>query len=236
MSEDRASTGRVARAARWLGLGTLVAVLVSSPWWVRTSLREMAFFRVRHIEVRGTRYASPSEVARTLGIDTTRSLWDDTGVLEAKVRSLPSVRDVDISRRLPSTLVVTIEEHIPVAMVSSAQGFQGFDDEGRALRFDPSRALVDVPVIARRDTAILRLLGEVRSSDPSLFARISEVRRVGRDELLMQLVSIPVRTMADVTVDQLAQIAPVQADLATRHARPFELDLRFKDQVIARIQ
>ncbi|MEP7346335.1 MAG: FtsQ-type POTRA domain-containing protein, partial [Gemmatimonadaceae bacterium] len=206
------------------------------PWWGPPLLRPLAFFRVKHVEVRGTRYAPPSDVAKALGVDTMWSLWDDTDVLERRVRALPHVREAEVSRRIPSTLVVTVEENIPIALVPGTDGFHAYDEDGRALTLDPSRTPVDLPIIAKRDTTLLRLLGEVRASDPSLFARISEVRRNGRDELVMQLVTVPVRAMVDVTVEQLAQIAPVEEDLLKRRARPVELDLRFKDQVIARIQ
>lgn len=223
---------RIRRVLAVLG----AAVALSSPWWGPAAMRPMAFFRLRHVEVRGTRYASPAEIAKALSIDTSRSLWDDTRVLERRVRALPHIRDVDVARRVPSTLVVTVEENVPVALAPSSTGYRAFDEEGRELAIDPSRTPIDLPVIARRDTTILRLLGEVRGSDPSLFARISEIRRNGKDELLVLLVSVPVRAMADVTLDQLAQIAPVEQDLSKRRARPVELDLRFKDQVIARIQ
>ncbi len=223
---------RIRRVLAVLG----AAVALSSPWWGPAVMRPMAFFRLRHVEVRGTRYASPAEIAKALSIDTSRSLWDDTRVLERRVRALPHIRDVDVARRVPSTLVVTVEENVPVALAPSSTGYRAFDEEGRELAIDPSRTPIDLPVIARRDTTILRLLGEVRGSDPSLFARISEIRRNGKDELLVLLVSVPVRAMADVTLDQLAQIAPVEQDLSKRRARPVELDLRFKDQVIARIQ
>ncbi len=217
-------------------LAILVGTLVVTPWWVPPLLRPLAFFRVRQVDVRGTRYASPADIARSLAIDTLYSLWDDTRVLETRVKALPHIRDASVARRIPSTLVVTVEENVPVALVPSGSGFRAYDEDGRALALDPSRTPVDLPIIAKRDTALLRLLGEVRASDPSLFARISELRRSGRDELVMQLVTIPVRAMGDVTVGQLAQIAPVEEDLAKRRARPVELDLRFKDQVIARIQ
>ena len=225
-------------ARRWrrISVVLLIAVAGAAPWWGTAVLRPLAFFRVKHVDVRGTRYASPADVAKALAIDTLRSLWDDTDVLERRVRALPHIRDAEVSRRIPSTLVVTVEENIPIALVPGANGFRAYDEDGRALTLDPSRTPVDLPVIAKRDTTLLRLLGEVRASDPSLFARISEVRRSGRDELVMQLVSVPVRAMVDVTVDQLAQIAPVEEDLGKRRVRPVELDLRFKDQVIARIQ
>jgi cell division protein FtsQ len=42
--------------------------------------------------------------------------------------------------------------------------------------------------------------------------------------------------MDDVSVERLSDILPVEADLARRQARAVELDLRYRDQVIARVQ
>jgi len=41
--------------------------------------------------------------------------------------------------------------------------------------------------------------------------------------------------MKSVTVERLAEIEPVQDDLARRQLRVAELDLRYRDQVIARL-
>jgi cell division protein FtsQ len=43
-----------------------------------------------------------------------------------------------------------------------------------------------------------------------------------------------IRTSPDVTVARFGDILPVEADLARNHLRAVELDLRFRDQVIAR--
>jgi len=45
-----------------------------------------------------------------------------------------------------------------------------------------------------------------------------------------------VRAPSDVGAERLAQVLPVAADLARRHVRATELDLRYRDQVIARLQ
>jgi cell division protein FtsQ len=70
---------------------------------------------------------------------------------------------------------------------------------------------------------------------PSLYARISSVRSSGSDELLVQVADVPVRTMTSVTLARLSDIEPVERDLARRQLRAAELDLRYRDQVIARL-
>jgi len=95
---------------------------------------------------------------------------------------------------------------------------------------------VDAPVLMQRDVALLRLLGRIRTGMPALYARVSSVRRVGRDELVLQLKTGPVRAMIDVTLNRLADLDPIEADLARRQVRVAEIDLRYRDQVIARLQ
>jgi hypothetical protein len=67
-----------------------------------------------------------------------------------------------------------------------------------------------------------------------LFARVNVLRRLGRDDLELDLVTFSVRIRPDIGVERLAQISSVEAELARRQARPRELDFRFRDQVIAR--
>jgi len=42
--------------------------------------------------------------------------------------------------------------------------------------------------------------------------------------------------MADVSVARLADLVPVEDDLLRRRVRVAEIDLRYRDQVIARLQ
>ncbi len=137
---------------------------------------------------------------------------------------------------MPGTLVVTVTERLPVAFVPTARGLEPLDATGRALRIDPSRVNVDLPVLARRDTAVLRLLGELRERSPGMYERVSAARRVARSEIILEMGTLNVRAMDDVHVERLSDILPVEADLARRQARVAELDLRYRDQVIARLQ
>ena len=108
------------------------------------------------------------------------------------------------------------------------------DASGQTLPIDPSRVSVDLPVVARPDTVLLRLLDDVRDRHPALYARISDARRTG-DELLLRMATVTVRGGTDLTADRLSDIIPVEHDLERRQVHVAELDLRFRDQVIARL-
>jgi cell division protein FtsQ len=211
-------------------------LLLLSPLWVPLLFRNMAFFRVRHVEVVGARYIQPREVLERLRVDTLASVWDPTARLEARVREHPLVRDAVIERKFPGTIVVRVVEHAPVALVATTNGFRVYDERGVALPIDPTRSDLDAPILPRPDSALFRLLGAARRQAPAIFTRMSEARREGRDEFLFVWDSIPVRTLSDVTLDRLNDLELVENDLTRRRLRAIELDLRFRDQVIARLQ
>jgi cell division protein FtsQ len=246
------------RKPGWKILGALflVALIMAAAWGVRTGARNMAFFRVRTVEIRGAHYLQPNEVVARLQIDTLASLWDDLEPYRQRVRRHPQVAGVRIERKMPGTLVVIVEENLPVALIQTPTGLLPFDSLGRQLPIDPSRSNLDLPIVASADPVLLKLVGAIRAAEPRVFARIEEARRNGRDEILLTLSppraedaasaagdtstvlrkSLRVRLPLDLSVERLADIFPVESDLARRQARVGEIDLRYRDQVIARLQ
>ncbi len=226
------------RAIKWKAVGVAAAVLVivAIPWWGPLLLSHLSFFRVRTVEVSGYRYVQPEDVLKRLRLDTTTSVWSDLGELEHRVEMHPQIKLATIERDLPGTLVVRVTENPPIAYVESPQGLRAVDKDGRFLPIDPSRVAIDLPVLARADTTLLHLLANVRSVSPALFGEISDIRRTGGTDIALTLSTAQVRALASITAQRLADIIPVETDLARRKARVTELDLRFRDQVIARTQ
>ena len=209
--------------------------VVTAPFTLRAGARRMAFFHARKIEIDGARYIAPDQIVSRMRIDTVASIWDDAGIWEQRIRRHPQVRDVRISRRLPGTLVVHITEVPPVALVATAAGLAPYDAAGHPLPIDPTAVDLDLPVVPDRDVAALRLLGDVRQDTPALFARISDVKRLPRGELALHVDSLSVLAARDLSAARLSDILPVERDLARRGRRAVELDLRYRDQVIARL-
>jgi cell division protein FtsQ len=249
---------------RWKFMAFLLLLVLLAPasWLARRAASRMDFFQLRSIAVEGTRYLSPETVVERLAVDTSRSVWDDTEPLAERLRTMPQVGEVEIRRRLPGTLVVAIRENLPVALAPSPRGLEPVDSAGVVLPIDPAYHDVDLPVANHRDKSILSLLTAARSQNPMLYHRISEISRDGKDAVIMQLAplegmrsitmeassdsnaveSVPqhatlkVRASMGVSVSRLADIFPVESDLMRRRAKVAELDLRYRDQVIARLQ
>lgn len=212
-----------------------LVLLIGSPFWTPLVLRQLSFFRVRKVEIVGARYASISELMDRLHIDTTVSVWDPTAPMVARLASDPQLRKVSIRRKLPGTLVVEIQESLPIALVSTNDGLRAYDERGTLLPIDLARTPIDAPILPRRDLGLLHLLGVLRNEAPTLYDRLSEIRITAPDEVLLQFAGTPVRAMHDVTPARLAEIAPVEDDLARRGLHASEIDLRYRDQVIARL-
>ena len=237
---DSATEARVAtptRVAPWklAAAGIGAALLLASPLWGRAVLRRMAFFNVRTVQVEGVRYLDPAIVIARLRVDTTVSLFADADVWAARLDGHPLVASVAISRTLPGTLVVRLTEVPPVALVPSADGLVPLGASGARLPIDAARVPMDLPVLALRDRALLALLDTLRTRHPVLYARLSDVRREGR-EFRFDVGGVQVRAPLVLGADRLSEIVPVTDDLARRHVRVAELDLRYRDQVIARLQ
>ena len=228
-----------ARFPRWrIAAGAaLGAALLATPVWGPRLLSSLDFFKVRKVEVLGLRYTPPGEVLARLHVDTTRSIWDPLDPLAARVATHPQVESVVVSRKLPGTLVVDVTERRPVALVPAGGSLRAVDERGVLLPLDPSRTPVDAPIVTAppRETAVYHLLSAMQRESPRLYARLSAVRFAGGGELVLQLADLPVRAMTTVTLARLSDIEPVERDLARRQLRAAELDLRYRDQVIARL-
>jgi cell division protein FtsQ len=227
------------RFSRWrMALGAFaLAVLLAMPLWGPRALAQLAFFRVRKVEILGLRYTDPTELLARLHVDTSRSVWDPLPPIAARAAAHPGVATAVVTRRLPGTIVVNVTERRPVALVSSGTALRAVDERGVLLPIDPSRTPVDAPVVsaAPRDVAVYHLLGAMQREAPRLYSRLSSIRTIGGGEMLLQVADLTVRTMTSVTLARLSDIDPVERDLARRQLRAAELDLRYRDQVIARL-
>ena len=228
------ASGRGWRRLR-LAAGALAAGLVAaSPWWGPPLLSRLAFFHVRQIEFEGVRYGRVSEFVARLNVDTLQSVWQPLPPLAARVREHPLVAEVIVERKLPGTLVVQITEREPVALAPIEGRLEPVDGTRQVLPIDPARAPLDLPVVAAPDSALVRFLAGLRQSAPALYARVVTAEPVGQEEFRLALGTVRVRTRADVTVARFRDILPVEADLIRLRQSVAELDLRFRDQVIAR--
>ncbi len=120
-----------------LTVGGLLAYLILSP-----------VLALKELRVEGNTLVSTEEVSAALqplmGVSLTR-LPDDR--VEALLADMAPIEDVRVAAEPPSTLVVSLRERVPVAIVQNGKEFVLIDAQGRQLKSVPDRAAVKLPLI-----------------------------------------------------------------------------------------
>jgi len=223
----------------------LLALLLLGGWggWRGlVALVDSDFLTTRYLEVEGCRVLPEELVTEILepyrGTPLFRLPVDS---LRARLDSLPRVRGVELDRRLPATLRCRITEARPMALLLDG-GFQELDRDGRALeRFGtppPDLPILRPSEFVSTDSLVLlarEALLALEDASFDLSREVSEVlverrglafiRNEGGTRVLLGWENIPGRVRA------YREFYPV---LEAEKDFPRELDLRYRDQVVAR--
>ncbi len=189
--EQEARTGW--RSSRYVPLAFVAALL---------ALAAMIFFArqfesgesLKAIRVEGNRQLMTSEVLSLAGIDRNQKFYDiDLREVEHRVARHGLVRGVTIKREVnPNTIVIHIDERMPLAMIRSTSGepilvdndYRFFLPKRLSGLLDPNKLLA-VPVlggIGERDTLAIAEMSHIvkeieTAGDSSLREAIGELRR-----------------------------------------------------------
>jgi cell division protein FtsQ len=139
---------------RWL-VGAVALALVGALVWLVYGTSTLG---LSDIEVSGSAIAGPDQVRAVVAIAPGTPLARvDTADAAARVRTLPSVADVAVSRSWPHTLVIEVTERTPVGVVAIPSGFTVLDAGGVVFN--------EVPV--RPEGAVLFRLTAPGPADPA---------------------------------------------------------------------
>lgn len=216
----------------WKILGAILLVLLL--WFGAPRLfRGMAFFRVAKVEVRGIRNLRADDIVKQLPVPEGMSIWDDLAPIQLVADSLRGLEKAKVSRKLPSTLVVTVKEAEPVALVMKTGKLALVSETGLVLNFDPTVGAPDLPVIRQADSLVTGLLARVRDADPTFFASVSEGWRTGED-VVLEVEGQRYLFRPDAPAEVIRAVMAVAQDLAKKGRHWAELDGRFAGQVVVR--
>ncbi len=106
-----------------------------------------SYFAIKDIKVEGMNYYTGSEVISMSGAEQGRNLIFDAGKKEIieNLSSNPYFKSVKVKRKLPSTLLIQVEERPQIAAILFGDSFIVIDDEGVVLRktdVDPKLTLL----------------------------------------------------------------------------------------------
>jgi cell division protein FtsQ len=235
---------------RWAAILVVTAAVLAAPLWGPPLLRRIAWFGVERVEIAGTRLIPAHEVLAASGIRLGESVWSDAGPWRDALLAHPGIEGATITRRLPATLRVRVQEKRPVAYVLD-RSLRPATREGELFPLDPSAAPLDLPLVhgAWPDTAesgvtrtLLREVGRLAELDPGLVSDVSEVRAgdAAATTLLLTHRLGEIVLTGGISTERLAELRAVLADLERRDAaagagqRP-RVDARFEAQIVVRL-
>lgn len=122
--------------------------LVQAPW----------FLAVREVEVKNISTLSPWEVEQIAGIYRGTSLLRiDIKQMEARLEADERILQANVRRRLPQTLVITIQENVGVAAIPYFSSWAEINQEGRVLSVTNHFSALNLPIITGLKTSVLKV-------------------------------------------------------------------------------
>jgi cell division protein FtsQ len=215
---------------KW-GLGVAGAVLVLST--LAVVFGQVPFFRVRQIEVIGVRYLAPNAIISAAQLEIDQNLFDPVGRIEDRLRAVPGIVGAEVSRRLPGTLRISVQERLPVAVVPGPDGMITLDRAAQPLPFDPAQSEIDLPVVRSADSMLTSALGSVVATDPDLYATIQSVE-AGMGGVILTLREGRVLLNANPTLEEIRSLGAIWRHVIESGRSFGELDGRFAGMVILR--
>ncbi|WP_433829344.1 cell division protein FtsQ/DivIB [Actinoplanes sp. CA-015351] len=183
----RARQRKLRAAMPWLVAAGVLLVVGGLVWLVYGT----SVLGVREVDVVGTELLTPEQIRTAAAIEPDRPLARvDLGAASARVRGLPAVDRVLISRSWPSTVVIEVVERVAVAAVPAKQGFILIDDEGV-----PFRAVAEQP--AGLPLARLLTPGPLDTNTASALTVLGALS----DELRKQLVAVAVPSPVQIRLE-----------------------------------
>jgi hypothetical protein len=234
---------KLLRVVLW---GTAACSAALSVAWLPDALAELDVFRATEYNVEGTRHLDGEQVLAAAAISPFMSVFDDLTLIEQRLEQHPLIRRARLTTELPRTLVLTIEERVPVGFVASPV-LEPVDRDGRILPLDPVEHRLDLPVLFRagEDAALspsqMRVLAmevdRLAADDPTFLAAVSEMTIDDRgDATALVSGDLLFRFRPPLSHRRLRDGLRVLEDavLLRPDQRAAVLDLRFEDQIVIR--
>jgi cell division protein FtsQ len=211
------------RRRRWLRLLVVLLVLTllaGCGWLVAFS----SVLATRRVEVTGVKILTAGEVrsAAQVPLGTPLARQDIDGIA-VRVAGLLPVSSVEVRRKWPTTLAVTVQERKPLLAVRQATGFQLVDDTGVSFLAVP--AVPDGVVLTDvdpTDGALLTQVGMVAAAMPEkLQDKVDKIQASSRDGIRLALKDGDVVTWG--SADDSALKSSVLLALLKQRARSYDV-------------
>jgi cell division protein FtsQ len=256
---------KVRRKRRWsrFVVAVIFPVFVASPvgllsftgatfgsGWLRERVADSSFFVLENVLVLGTRSLSVPETLRIAGVRRGENLFTlDLVAIRSRLVAHPFIRTASVRRRLPVSLLLEIEERVPVAVVRAGRDYL-VDREGEVLTYLRGERPATFPLLlgvevsggrltargAERFGVGLSLTAALRSVAHPPWEAIGHLDLTDeKDAVLVPVGGRPLVHLGKGNfASRLGRWKAVARDLAGRWSAVTYIDLRAEGQVVAR--
>ena len=148
---------------------------------VSDSVMISAGLTVREVKLSGRRQANQSNIVAALGLYTNQTIFDvDLKAARARLESMGWIESARVSRRLPSTIEVHIDEREPFVLWQVRRQLVLIDRNGETILHEGLGRFTYLPVVVGDDAPDhAAQLIEALSEHPQLLERVDSATRVG---------------------------------------------------------
>jgi cell division protein FtsQ len=216
--------GRRLRRLRPFLYAALVLALAGTGTW-------LVFFSsvvtVRDVTVRGNQTVSSVRIEAVAKAPIGRQLARvDLAAIQERVKTIPAVREVSVSRSWPHTIAIAVTERTPVAVVERGAGLQAVDEEGVLFGSYPRRP-DDLPLVRTdpgvKSEALAEAARVVTSLRADIAARVDSIDVESVDRIRLRLAGG--RTVMWGSAEDSAEKADVLAVLLERKADQIDVSV-----------
>jgi len=110
-------------------------------------LLNSSFFKITNVEINDNLKVTKEELEEVTNFGSYKNIfWINTRKIENEIKhNFAYIEDVEISRKLPNTVVITIEERVPKYMLQFADSYVYINNQGYML--EVSTENINLPII-----------------------------------------------------------------------------------------
>jgi cell division protein FtsQ len=159
-----------------LGLFLLCCFLLSMYFFMNSAL-----FALKKIEITGCQIVPKDKVVQLSGLALGTNLFkiDSPGIV-TKLTMYPVIKAAKVSRKLPSTLVITITERTPVVVVVGNDGYLAVDVDGIYVKKINDLQHINLPIISGIVTDGSKQTLGTNINTPGLTAALKLIKLMGK--------------------------------------------------------
>lgn len=238
---------RPKKTLRLMAIVALVGLLGVGIQNAYSALSESDFFKMSHIKVEGNHLLSDQEVIAWSQLQVGDNLFNcDLDAVTNRIEDQTIVKRVLLLREPPETVVISLEERRPIALVTTPKGLVGLDAEAQL--FDVPNAPINLPIVTNLKSVqdstgtnqypnlpeVTTFLTQLKTETPDFWNEISEIHITDKNAATIYLVGDQLTLYLHFNNPEL-QVQNFRAYTQASSRKIADLayiDLRFENQVV----